>query len=51
MLIAFEMDADVRPANPTGRTGKAGRNLGRWGENGAADAVVVAGTGAGGACC
>ncbi|MGI5330928.1 RapZ C-terminal domain-containing protein [Actinomadura nitritigenes] len=45
-LLPFETDVDGRPLNPTGRTGKAGRNLGRWGENAAADAIVVAGTGA-----
>lgn len=31
-----------RPRNPSGRTGRSGRNLGRWGENAAADAVVIA---------
>jgi ADP-ribose pyrophosphatase YjhB (NUDIX family) len=30
------------PLNPTGRTGKSGRNLGRWGENAATDSVVIA---------
>jgi len=34
-----------RRLNPGGRTGKVGRNLGRWGENQAADPIVVAGTG------
>lgn len=36
---------DGVPLNPTGRTGRCGRNLGRWGENAAADPIVVAGTG------
>ncbi|GAA2165012.1 hypothetical protein GCM10009727_83200 [Actinomadura napierensis] len=45
-LIPLEVDADGRPLNPTGRTGRCGRDLGRWGENAAADAIVVAGTGA-----
>lgn len=31
-----------RPRNPSGRTGRVGRDLGRWAENAAADAVVVA---------
>lgn len=34
------------PLNPTGRTGRCGRNLGRWGENQAADPIVIAGQGA-----
>jgi ADP-ribose pyrophosphatase len=33
---------DGYPRNPTGRTGKTGRNLGRWAENAAADPIVVA---------
>ncbi|MEU0242299.1 NUDIX domain-containing protein [Nocardiopsis sp. NPDC006198] len=44
-LVHFEVRREV-PLNPTGRTGKRGRNLGAWGENAAADPVVVAGTGA-----
>jgi len=36
-----------RPLNPAGRTGRTGRNLGRWGENAAADPIVVADTAAG----
>jgi hypothetical protein len=32
-------------AQPTGRTGRTGRNLGSWGENQAADPIVVAGDG------
>jgi ADP-ribose pyrophosphatase len=31
------------PLNPSGRTGRTGRNLGRWGENAAADPIVVTG--------
>ncbi|MGP4027162.1 RapZ C-terminal domain-containing protein [Actinomadura sp. 3N407] len=44
-LIAFEVDGRGRPLHPAGRTGRTGRNLGKWGENAAADAIVVAGTG------
>jgi ADP-ribose pyrophosphatase len=32
---------DGRPYNPAGRTGRCGRDLGRWGENQAADPIVV----------
>ncbi len=38
---------DGWPLNPTGRTGRCGRNLGRWGENAAADPIVIADTPAG----
>ncbi|MFD6534892.1 NUDIX domain-containing protein [Streptomyces goshikiensis] len=44
-LVPFELDARGWPMNPTGRTGRIGRNLGLWGENAAADPIVVAGTG------
>ncbi|CNF63221.1 glmZ(sRNA)-inactivating NTPase [Mycobacterium tuberculosis] len=44
-LIAYDLDAEGRPLHPGGRTGKTGRNLGKWGENAAADPIVVAGTG------
>ncbi|MFC8454702.1 NUDIX domain-containing protein [Kitasatospora sp. NPDC057223] len=44
-LVPFELDARGWPLHPAGRTGKCGRNLGRWGENAAADPIVVAGTG------
>lgn len=44
-LVPFEVDAAGYPLNPIGRTGRTGRNLGSWGENQAADPVVVAGTG------
>ena len=44
-LVAFEFDDRGWPLNPTGRTGRDGRNLGKWGENQAADPLVVAGTG------
>ena len=44
-LVPFQVDGGW-PLNPTGRTGRRGRNLGSWGENAAADPVVVAGTGA-----
>lgn len=46
-LVPFSRDGKGWPLNPAGRTGRCGRNLGRWGENEAADPVVVAGTGAG----
>lgn len=46
-LIWYHADAEGRPLNPGGRTGRIGRNLGKWGENAAADPIVVAGTGAG----
>ncbi|MGC5000631.1 NUDIX domain-containing protein [Streptomyces sp. DT195] len=45
-LIPFELDAQGWPLNPQGRTGRTGRNLGRWAENAAADPIVVAGRGA-----
>lgn len=44
-LVPFQLDARGWPLHPHGRTGRAGRNLGRWGENQAADPIVVAGTG------
>ncbi|MFC7331405.1 NUDIX domain-containing protein [Marinactinospora rubrisoli] len=44
-LVPYALDADGWPLNPTGRTGRSGRNLGSWGENAAADPIVVAGTG------
>ena len=44
-LIPFDLDAHGWPLNPTGRTGRAGRNLGAWGENQAADPIVTAGNG------
>lgn len=44
-LIPWHWDDRGWPLNPTGRTGRAGRNLGKWGENAAADPIVVAGTG------
>jgi ADP-ribose pyrophosphatase YjhB (NUDIX family) len=44
-LVRFELTGG-RPRHPLGRTGKCGRNLGRWGENAAADPIVVAGVGA-----
>lgn len=44
-LVPFALDERGWPLNPTGRTGRSGRNLGKWGENAAADPVVVAGTG------
>ncbi|MFJ4879922.1 NUDIX domain-containing protein [Streptomyces sp. NPDC088745] len=44
-LVPFERNARGWPLHPTGRTGRSGRNLGRWGENAAADPIVVAGNG------
>ncbi|QIB49515.1 NUDIX domain-containing protein [Streptomyces aureoverticillatus] len=44
-LVPFELDDRGWPLHPHGRTGRTGRNLGRWGENEAADPIVVAGTG------
>ncbi|MEX5637233.1 NUDIX domain-containing protein [Parafrankia sp. FMc2] len=43
--VPFEV-VDGRPVNPAGPTGRIGRNLGAWGENAAADPIVVAGAGA-----
>lgn len=45
-LVPFDRDDRGWPLNPGGRTGRTGRNLGKWGENAAADPIVVAGTGA-----
>ncbi|MFI5905255.1 NUDIX domain-containing protein [Streptomyces cyaneofuscatus] len=44
-LVPYRLDGRGRPLNPRGRTGRTGRNLGLWGENAAADPIVVAGTG------
>ncbi|MFL4497568.1 NUDIX domain-containing protein [Streptomyces sp. VTCC 41912] len=44
-LVPFQRDAQGWPLHPAGRTGRTGRNLGRWGENAAADPIVIAGTG------
>lgn len=46
-LVRFEVDERGWPLHPQGRTGRTGRNLGRWGENAAADPIVVAGSGDG----
>ena len=45
--VPFYVDAFGYPENPAGLTGRIGRDLGAWGENAAADTVVVAGTGPG----
>ncbi|QHC33945.1 NUDIX domain-containing protein (plasmid) [Streptomyces sp. HF10] len=45
-LVPFELDAQGWPLHPHGRTGRTGRNLGKWAENAAADPIVVAGRGA-----
>lgn len=44
-LVRYQFDPYGRPLNPAGRTGRTGRNLGKWGENAAADPIVLAGTG------
>ncbi|MFD7868094.1 NUDIX domain-containing protein [Streptomyces sp. NPDC059783] len=44
-LVPYDLDERGWPLHPQGRTGRCGRNLGRWGENPAADPIVVAGTG------
>ena len=44
-LVPFQLDARGWPLHPQGRTGRTGRNLGKWGENAAADPIVVAGHG------
>jgi ADP-ribose pyrophosphatase YjhB (NUDIX family) len=44
-LVSYSLDDRGWPLNPHGRTGRAGRNLGAWGENAAADPIVVAGSG------
>ncbi len=44
-LVRFELDVAGWPLHPLGRTGRTGRNLGRWGENAAADPIVVTGSG------
>ncbi|MFJ9558362.1 NUDIX domain-containing protein [Nocardiopsis sp. NPDC101807] len=41
-VVPFEVSEGV-PLNPMGRTGRIGRNLKGWGENSAADPIVVAG--------
>ncbi|WP_229784342.1 NUDIX domain-containing protein [Pilimelia anulata] len=42
-LLPFDVVGGL-PLNPSGRTGRAGRNLGGWGENQAVDPIVVADT-------
>lgn len=44
-LVPFDLDDRGWPMHPHGRTGRVGRNLKKWGENQAADPIVVAGTG------
>jgi ADP-ribose pyrophosphatase YjhB (NUDIX family) len=44
-LVPFQLDDRGWPLHPHGRAGRTGRNLGKWGENQAADPIVVAGTG------
>ena len=43
-LVPLELDARGWPLHPHGRSGRTGRNLGKWGENAAADPIVVAGS-------
>jgi len=45
-VLPYARDDRRLPLNPSGRTGRVGRNLPRWGENAAADAAVTAGPGA-----
>lgn len=44
-LVPYRLDVQGRPLNPVGRTGRTGRNLKAWGENQAADPIVIAGSG------
>ncbi|GLY54848.1 NUDIX domain-containing protein [Lentzea sp. NBRC 102530] len=44
-LIPFEVDERRWPRNPAGRTGRIGRNLPKWDENEAVDAIVTTGHG------
>lgn len=44
-VVPYRLDEAGRPLNPAGRTGRTGRNLARWGENSAADPIVIAGSG------
>lgn len=44
-VVPFTVDSRGWPLHPRGRTGRTGRNLGKWGENSAADPIVIAGTG------
>ncbi|MEW1817775.1 NUDIX domain-containing protein [Streptomyces diastaticus] len=44
-LVPYELDERGWPLHPLGRTGRTGRNLGKWGENQAADPIVIAGDG------
>lgn len=43
-VVPFEVTDAGWPLDPTGRSGRSGRNLGKWGENAAADPVVIAGS-------
>lgn len=45
-LVPYDV-VDGVPRNPAGRTGRTGRDLGRWAENQAADPIVVATVGEG----
>jgi ADP-ribose pyrophosphatase YjhB (NUDIX family) len=44
-VVPFHRDDRWYPLNPGGRTGRTGRNLGKWGENAAADPIVITGDG------
>ncbi|WP_371801502.1 NUDIX domain-containing protein (plasmid) [Streptomyces sp. NBC_01732] len=44
-LVPYALDERGWPLHPHGRTGRTGRNLGRWAENSAADPIVAAGRG------
>ncbi len=44
-VIPYDIDHRHWPLNPQGRTGRVGRNLGKWGEVAAADMIATAGEG------
>lgn len=44
-VVPYILDSSGWPLHPLGRTGKKGRDLRCWGENCAADAIVIAGRG------
>lgn len=41
-VVPFDLDDRFWPLNPSGRTGRVGRNLAWWGENEAVDSAVLA---------
>jgi len=40
-LVPFDFDNQGQPLNPAGRTGRSGRNLGKWGENQARRVLLI----------